>query len=91
MALSMTLHAICGATALIIATSLRASLLPRWSMVQAAFSHNSRAWSISLRDKATCCCTTPCSASGLPKAMRLFTRSTIRASARSATPIARMQ
>ena len=33
----------------------------------------------------------PCSASGLPNAMRVRARSTISASARSATPIARMQ
>ena len=68
----MTLQAICGATALIMRDQLRASLLPCWSIVHAALWHSSRAWSISLRDFATCCCTTPCSASGLPNAMRVL-------------------
>ena len=49
---SMTSQATCGATALICETSRWAALLPCWSMVHAAFSHSSRAWSISLRDLA---------------------------------------
>ena len=89
----MTSHAICGATALIWATSNCASLLllPCWSMVHAAFWHSSRVCSISLRDLAIASRTTPCSESGLPNAIRFCTRSTISASARSAAPIARMQ
>src|SRR6478672_26203 len=88
---SMTSHATCGATALIWDTRTWASLLPCASMVHAAFSHNSRAWSISLRERAICSRTTPCSLNGLPNATRLPTRSTISANARSAAPSARMQ
>src|SRR6202022_196894 len=59
MARSMTSQATCGATALICDTSRCAALLPCWSIVQAAFSHSRRAWSISLRDLAIDSRTTP--------------------------------
>ena len=80
-----------GATTLIIAISARAALLPAMSIVCAAFSVSSRAWSIMQRDSAMRSCQTDCSASGLPNAMRACRRSTIISSARSAAPMERMQ
>ena len=50
-----------------------------------------RACSISMRESAIHSRTTPCSASGLPNATRSVTRRHIRSSARSATPMQRMQ
>ena len=73
------------------AISVRAPLAPTLSISQAAFSTSSRACSISSRDSAICCCTTPWSASGPPNATREPARSIIRSSARSAMPMARMQ
>src|SRR5579885_1976488 len=88
---SMTRSARLGATTLIIAISARAALLPARSIVYAALKVNSRACSISIREFAISVRMTPCSASGLPNATRDFTLRHIISSARSATPISRMQ
>ena len=47
--------------------------------------------SIWMREVAICCCTTPCSESFLPKAVRDSERATASSSARSAIPMSRMQ
>jgi hypothetical protein len=87
---SMTAVAARGTATFAIATRSRAALLPAVSMTWLARWHSSRACSISIRDSAICCCTTPWSASGRPKATRDCDRSTMSASARSAAPSARM-
>ena len=61
-----------GAATLIIAISLCAALLPTVSIIHAACSTSSRAWSISMRDSAMRSRVTPCSASGLPNATRVL-------------------
>ena len=90
MARSMTLQAICGATALIIGTpagvlacsGCRAGRSSTPPCDTAGGSGRSRCGT-----GRSARCTTPCSASGLPNAMRFCTRSTISAIARSATPM----
>ena len=91
MALSITHSAIAGVTILMAWISRCAPLLPTVSISQAVFSTSSRACSIRTRDSAIQSWITPCSASGLPNAVRLLTRWHIIASARSAAPIWRMQ
>src|SRR6185312_2496937 len=91
MARSMTFVAARGQATLAIETRFLAALLPCSSITEQAFWHSSRAWSISSRDSATCCCSMPWSASGPPNATREFALATIIASARSAAPSARMQ
>ena len=91
MARSSTRSVAFGATTLIMAISARAALLPTVSIMCAAFRVRSRACSISIRESAIHSWITPCSASGLPNATRLLTRLHISSSARSATPIERMQ
>ena len=80
-----------GAMTLIIAISLRATLLPTVSIMYAAFSTSSRAWSISQRASAMRSCQTDCDEIGLPNATRVVSRLHISSSARSATPMERMQ
>ena len=87
----MTLSAMFGATTLIIAISARALLLPTVSIMWAVFSVSRRACSISMRELAICSITTPCSASGRPKATRVLARLHIASSERSANPISRIQ
>ena len=73
------------------AISARAALLPTVSIMYAAFKVSKRACSISMRELAISAMIDPCSANFFPKATRLSTRLHIVSSARSATPIARMQ
>ena len=73
------------------AISVRAPFAPTLSISHAVFSVSSRACSISIRDSAIAVRTVPCSASVLPNATRDVARLHISSSARSATPIARMQ
>ena len=75
MARSTTRSATFGATTLMAAISVRAPLLPTVSISHAALSVSSRACSISMRLSAIHSRITPCSASGLPNATRLVTRS----------------
>ena len=88
---SMTRRATSGAATLIAEISMRAPLLPAVSISHAVLSTSSRTCSISMRLSAIHCWITPCSASGLPNAVRSRTRRHISSSARSATPMARMQ
>jgi hypothetical protein len=88
---STTLHETFGATTLIIAISARAALLPATSIIFAAFSVSSRAWSIMQRLSAMRSCQIDCSDRGLPNAVRATSRSIIISSARSAAPMDRMQ
>jgi hypothetical protein len=88
---SITLSAMLGAATLIIAISLRATLLPTVSIMYAAFSTSSRACSMPMRDSAMRSRVTVCSAIGLPNATRRLTRRHMASSARSATPMTRMQ
>src|SRR5262245_49543709 len=88
---SMTRRATSGAATLIAEISMRAPLLPTVSISHAVLSTSRRTCSISIRLSAIHCWITPCSASGLPNAVRARTRRHISSSARSATPIARMQ
>ena len=76
---------------MIIAISARAALLPTVSIIHAALSVKSRAWSIRIRDSAMRSSVTDCSAIGFPNATRVFVRTHIFSSARSACPIRRMQ
>ena len=80
-----------GTTTLIIAISARATLLPTVSIMWAAFIVSSRACSISIRESAMSARIVPCSASVRPNATRFWTRRHISSSARSATPMRRMQ
>ena len=91
MAQSMTWQAMLGATTLIMAISLRATLLPAMSISQAALSVSRRAMSMRQRASAMRSCVTVCWATLLPKAMRELARLHISSSARSARPIRRMQ
>ena len=80
-----------GVAILIAWISVCAPRLPTVSISQAVLSTSSRSCSTATRDSAIQSRTTPCSASGLPKATRPSARSHISSMARSATPIARMQ
>ena len=85
---SMTTFA---ATTLIIEISCRAARLPSVSICQAALRVSSRAWSTSMRDRATKSWTNCFSASLPPNVSRSLARRHISSIARSAVPIARMQ
>eukprot|EP00051_Salpingoeca_urceolata_P016565 m.221411 g.221411 ORF g.221411 m.221411 type:complete len:349 (-) comp18719_c0_seq13:2951-3997(-) len=74
MALSITSWTTRGATTLIMAISLRASLLPTRSIKSAAWCVSSRLWSMAIRQLAMSDMMVPCAASGLPKAWRSVTR-----------------
>ncbi len=91
MALSITHWAIRGVAILMAWISVCAPLLPTVSISQAVLSTSSRADSIRTRDSAIQSWMTPCSASGLPNAVRSVTRRHISSRARSAAPICRMQ
>src|SRR5215218_9301756 len=69
------------------AISARASLFPTVSIMCAAFKVSRRACSISMRESAIHSIITPCSASGLPNASRLLTRSHISSTPRPETPL----
>lgn len=71
--------------------SVCAPRLPTVSISHAVFSTSSRSCSTVTRASAIQFCTTPCCASGLPKAVRDTARSHISSMARSAIPISRMQ
>ena len=70
MARSMTRAAMLGTTILAAAIRSRAALLPSRSILSAACSVSSRACAISQKECAMSSRTEPCSASGLPKAVR---------------------
>jgi hypothetical protein len=70
MAQSITWQAMVGATTLIMAISVRATLLPATSIIQAALSVSRRAMSILQRASAMRSCVTVCWATVLPKATR---------------------
>src|SRR2546428_184071 len=91
MARSITPSVMLGTATLISAIAWRAALLPTVSIMCAAWSTSRRAWSISIRDCAMRSSVMSLSASGLPKATRFIARLHISSSARSATPIWRMQ
>eukprot|EP01137_Pigoraptor_chileana_P010535 Opistho-2@60338 len=91
MARSITRDAMAGAATLIIAISALAALLPTVSISSAARRVRRRACSMSRRDAAMSAMMVPCSASGLPNAVRLSTRWHMSSRARSAWPISRMQ
>ncbi len=80
-----------GTATLIIAICWRASLLPYLSIAHAALRTSRRAMSISMRISATWALVTPISEMRWPKATRLLARLIAISSARSATPMARMQ
>src|SRR6185295_14674692 len=82
---STTKLSIAGAATLIIAISRRAALLPRRSILSAAFSTSSRAWSIMMRQFAMRSSQIDCSEIGLPNATREDRRRQMRSSNRSAT------
>ena len=88
---STTLEVMLGTATLIMAICWRASLLPNLSIAHAAFSTSRRAMSISMRMSATWALVTPISEMRWPKATRLLARLIAISSARSATPMARMQ
>jgi len=90
-ALSMIAPTAVGTTILAIAISLRAALLPAWSITHAAFSVISRACSSSQRDWPIAWRTAPISASVEPKAERSLARLHIASMARSPSPMKRMQ
>ena len=87
----MTRNATFGATTLICAISLFATLLPTVSIMYAAFKVSRRAMSISIRESAILSMLPPRRARGLPNAVRFTERLHISSSARSAIPIERMQ
>ncbi|MCY1245855.1 hypothetical protein D9M72_590360 [compost metagenome] len=87
----MTLHAMAGAATLIIAMRLFAALFPTLSIICAASSASSRAWSIRILDSAIRSDQTSCSMIGFPNATRDRPRLHIVSSARSAKPMRRMQ
>ena len=91
MAQSRTWQAMSGAATLIIAISLAAALLPTVSIIEAALRTRRRVWSIRMRASAMRSSVTVCSAIGFPKATRFDVRRHIFSSARSATPMSRMQ
>src|SRR5450830_402530 len=70
MAQSMTWQAMLGATTLIMAISVLATLLPATSIIQAALRVSRRAMSILQRASAMRSCVTVCCATVLPKAVR---------------------
>lgn len=80
-----------GVAILIDWISVCAPRLPTVSISQAVFSTSSRSCSTVTRASAIQFCTTPCWASGLPKAVRATARRHISSIARSAIPISRMQ
>src|SRR6185503_8334093 len=88
---STTLELMFGTATLIMAICWRASLLPNLSIAHAALRTSRRAMSISMRMSATWALVTPISEMRWPKATRLLARLMAISSARSATPIARMQ
>ncbi len=71
---SITCSVMFGTMTLIIAISLRATLLPTVSIRYAAFSTIRRAWSIMQRDSAMRSCQTDCDEIGLPNATRDVSR-----------------
>src|SRR5690348_6774062 len=91
MARSITHCAIAGVTILIAWISACAPLLPTVSISHAVLSTSSRACSIRTLDSAIQSWITPCSARGLPNAVRLTARRHMSSRARSAAPISRMQ
>src|SRR5438093_9277 len=91
MAQSSTCNVMFGTATLISAMACLAALLPTVSIMNAACSTSSRAWSILMRASAMRSSVTSWSAMRLPKATRLIERLHISSSARSATPIWRMQ
>ncbi len=80
-----------GTTSLVTESSRRARRLPTVSSFQAAFRVSSLAWSISARERAMKSWMNWRSESWVPNISRLWARSHIISSARSATPISRMQ
>ena len=87
----MIFSAMFGAATLIMAISSCAVLLPTLSIMSAAFRHNRRFISMSVRASAMRCSQIECSMIFLPKAVRDDSRRTIFSSASSALPMVRMQ
>ena len=87
----MIFSAILGAATLIMAISSCAVLLPTLSIMSAAFRHNSRVISMSVRASPMRCSQIECSMIFLPNAVRDDRRFTIFCSASSALPMVRMQ
>jgi hypothetical protein len=88
---SMTLHAMFGAATLIIAISACAFLLPTVSIMYAALSTSSRAWSIMIRALGDALQRHRLVGDRPPNATRDLARRHIFSSATSACPISRMQ
>ena len=88
---SMILQTRSGTMALTMWIQMRASWLPRTSIALAAFSTIRRMASISMRARLMISILPPSWTSGLPNASRVRPRVTIRSSAFSAEPMARMQ
>ncbi len=88
---SITLSAMFGTATLIPEISVAAALLPTVSIRWAVRSTYSRHMSISIRDSAIQSWIKPLWATDDPNVVRCNARSTISPSARSATPIERMQ